>query len=88
MWIKIGEAFKDFLWKIGAQKQQIQKTSSKLAEGSLFCNSTNVYLFQVINRNSRKRCEICLKLIKYQNDVIDVILVFLLLTLNIFDTFF
>ena len=32
MWIKIGEAFKDFFWKIGAQKQQIQKTLSKLAE--------------------------------------------------------
>ena len=48
MWIKIGEAFKDFFWKIGAQKQQIQKTLSKLAEGSLFYNSANVYLFKVI----------------------------------------
>ena len=62
MWIKIGEAFKDFFWKIGAQKQQMQKTLRKLAEGSLFYNSANVYLFKVINRNSRKRCEICLKL--------------------------
>ena len=37
----------------------------------------NIYLFEVNNRNTRKRCG---------NDVIDV--VFLLLTLNIFHTFF
>ena len=36
-----------------------------------------------------KRCEICSKLtIKHQNNAIDVALVFLLLTLNIFHTFF
>ena len=41
----------------------------------------NIYLFKVNNRNTWKRCEICLKLtIK----IIDVVLVFLLLTLNIF----
>ena len=42
--------------------------------------------------NTRKRCEICSKLTiktpEHQNDVIDVVLVFLLLTLNIFRTFF
>ena len=48
----------------------------------------NLYLFKVKNKNTRKRCEICLKLtIKHQNDVIDVNLAFLLLTLNIFPTF-
>ena len=47
-------------------------------------NQTNNYLFKVINRNTRKRCEICSKLtIKHQHDVV----VFLLLTLNIFYTF-
>ena len=49
----------------------------------------NIYLFKLNNRNTRKRCEICSKLtIKTPDDVIDVVLVFLLLTLNIFHTFF
>ena len=52
-------------------------------------NPANIYLFKVNNRNNRKRCEICLKLtIKQQNDVIEVVLVFLLLTLKIFVNFF
>ena len=51
--------------------------------------SGNIYLFKFNNRNTRKRCEICSKLtIKIPNDVNDVVLVFLLLTLNIFRTFF
>ena len=38
--------------------------------GSLLWNPRNIYLFKVNNRNTRKRCEICLKLtIKHQNDV-------------------
>ena len=46
------------------------------------------YLFKVNNRNTRKRCEIYSKLIKeHQNDVTDAVLVFVLLTLNIFHTF-
>ena len=45
----------------------------------------NVYLFKVNNRNTTNKCEKCSKLtIKYQNNVIDVVLVFLLLTLNNF----
>ena len=37
-----------------------------------------IYLFKLNNRNTRERCEICLILrIKNQNDVIDVILMFL-----------
>ena len=41
----------------------------------------NIYLFKVNNRRIRERCEICSKLtIKHQNDVNDVVLVFLLLT--------
>ena len=41
----------------------------------------NIYLFKVNNRNTRKRCEICSNLtIKTPVDVIDVVLVFLLLT--------
>ena len=46
------------------------------------------YLFKVEKRNTRKRCEICSKLtITYITIIIDVILVFLMLTLNIFQTF-
>ena len=41
----------------------------------------NIYLFKVDNRYNRKRCEICSKLTKkHQNDVNDVVLVFLSLT--------
>ena len=45
----------------------------------------NIYLLKVSNRNTRKRCEICSKLTN--KNVIDVVLVFLLLTLNIFHNF-
>ena len=50
----------------------------------------NIYLFKVNNRNTKKRCEICSKLTikKHQNDVNDVVPVFLLLTWNIFHTYF
>ena len=49
----------------------------------------SIYLLKVNNRNTTKRCETCSKLTqKRQNDVNDIVLVFLLLTLNIFDTFF
>ena len=45
----------------------------------------NIYLLKVSNRSTRKRCEICSKLtIKTPEDVLDVVLVFLLLTLKIF----
>ena len=48
----------------------------------------NIYSFKFNNRSIRKRCEICSKLtIKHQNNVNDAVLVFLLLTLNIFHTF-
>ena len=42
----------------------------------------NVHLFKFSNRYTRKRCEICSKLTtKHQNNVIDVVLMFLLLTI-------
>ena len=48
----------------------------------------NIYLLKVNNRNTIKWGEICSKLtINRQSEVIDVVLVFLLLILNIFDTF-
>ena len=49
-----------------------------------------VYLFKVNSGNTRRKCEICSKLtiINHQNDVNDVILLSLLLTLNKFDTLF
>ena len=42
-----------------------------------------MYLFKVNNRKTRKRYEICSKL-KHRNDVIDVLLACLFLTLNIY----
>ena len=49
----------------------------------------NIYMLKVNNRNTRKRCEICSDLtIKTPDNVSDVVLVFLLLNLNIFHTFF
>ena len=49
----------------------------------------NIYLFKVNNRNDKKRCEIYSKFkLKIENDVINVVLVSLLLTLNIIHTFF
>ena len=48
----------------------------------------NIYWFKFNNRNTRKRFEICSKLTtKTQERRHDVVLVFLLLTLNIFHTF-
>ena len=49
----------------------------------------SIYLLKVNNRNTTKGCETYSKLTqKRQNDVNDIVLVFLLLTLNIFHTFF
>ena len=43
----------------------------------------NIYLFKVSDRYTRKSCEICSHYqLKHQSDVIDVVLVFLLLTMN------
>ena len=40
----------------------------------------NIHFFKVNNRRTRKRCEICSKLtLKHQNDVSDVVQLFLLL---------
>ena len=45
---------------------------------------TNMYFFKVKNKNTRNRYEICSKLTKkHQDDFVDVVLVFLSLTLNI-----
>ena len=50
-------------------------------------NPTNIYLFQVNNRSTIKRCKICLKLtVKAPERRQDAVLVFLLLILNIFYT--
>ena len=47
------------------------------------------HLRKISSRNTRKTFKICSKLtIKTQSDVIDVVLVLLLLTLNLFQTFF
>ena len=55
-------------------------------------NPANNYMFKVNNKNTRSRCEICSKLTiktperRHENDVNGFVLVFLLLTLNIFHT--
>ena len=48
----------------------------------------NIYLHKVNRRNTEKRCKIYLKITKHQDDVIEVVLVFLLFTSNIFLTYF
>ena len=49
----------------------------------------NICLFKVNNRITRKRSEMCSKIKKkHQNDLNDVVLLFLLVTLNIFHNFF
>ena len=53
-------------------------------------NPANTYFFKINNRNIRKRCGICSTLtIKTpeQRNVIDAVLVFLLLTFYLFNTF-
>ena len=51
---------------------------------------TNKYMLKVSHRNTRKRCEIYFKVNNKNNQdgVIDIVLVYLLLTLNIFHIFF
>ena len=51
-------------------------------------NPANMLLLKVNNRNTRKRCEVCPKLVKTPERRHSVVLVFLLLTLNTFHTFF
>ena len=54
-----------------------------------YVTPTNIYQLKGNNRIFRKRCEICSNLtIRHQNDVNDVTLRILLLTLNIFPVFF
>ena len=50
------------------------------------CFPANIYLFKVNNRNTRKKGVKYVQ--KHQNEVSDVVLAFLLLTLKIFHTFF
>ena len=52
-------------WESGSKKYMANSTDKKVIPA-------NIYLFEVNNRNTRKRCEICSKLT---------------ITLNIFDTF-
>ena len=51
--------------------------------------TSNIYLFKVSNRNTRTSCEICSKLIKDTRAASrNIILLPLLLTWNIFQSFF
>ena len=48
----------------------------------------NIYLFRGNNRKTKRRCEICFKLTRNIPDLINVVLMFLLLILDIIHTFF
>ena len=48
----------------------------------------SIYLFNANSRNTTKKCEICSKLTKKLQNEVWRLLVFLLLALNIFHTFF
>ena len=55
----------------------------------LSSNPASIYLFKINNENTRRRCEILLKLtIKISEDVIDFVPLSLLLALNICHNFF
>ena len=51
------------------------KYEVSLKRESLYCISANNYLFNLNNRNTRKRCKICSKL-TIKNHFNDVVLVF------------
>ena len=61
------------------------KKKNKLSNSLLSNHTAIIYWLKFNNRNTRDVCEICSG-VKYV--LIDVVLVFLLLTLNIFHTFF
>ena len=76
--------FKLYKWN-----QIAQSISMIVLNATLTHYPANIYFLSVNNKN-RKRWKICSKLTikKLQKDVIDFILVFLLITLNIFHIFF
>ena len=65
-------------------------TSNELIRMMVYSlHPASIYLLKVNKRNTRRRCENNQSLRqKHQNDVSDVVLIFLLLTLNIFHIFF
>ena len=76
--------FSDVLFKITKERQICDCFCDTKALG---CPAI-IYLFQANIRNTRKRCEICLKLtIKTPERRHKVVLVFLLLTIDVFQTF-
>ena len=83
---------KSTLQKFSLKTLQLVWVNPHITEGLhtvfFFYSSQLTFTFS-IKETLKKQCEICLKLtIKHQNDVLDVVLVFLLLTLNIFHNFF
>ena len=55
------------------------------------CHSSGpngIYLFEFSNINSRTKCKLCSKCLKLTIEIPDVVLEFLLFTLNISDTLF
>ena len=78
-----------FAWVLGYCHFGFNPFQSSNVMANFTTTPANIYLFKVNISNTRKRCEIRSKLTKkHQNGVTDVVLVFLLLALNIFHTFF
>ena len=77
------------------QHKVLQKTVSYGPAASIFAFENQIqeysrfYLFKVNIRSTKKRCKICLELtIRTPEEIIDVLLVSLLLTISIFHSFF
>ena len=70
------------------QNQPLLETDKSL--NKVNNNPANIYMLKFNNRSSRKRSKICSKLTikRHKTDVNDVVLAFLLLTLDIFQTFY
>ena len=83
-WCRYFKFWTDFTYNSVVSVVDFEQLKCRLI---LYCPA-NIYLFKVNNGNSRKRFEICSKLIINHKKVVDVDLVFLLLTLNIFHLFF
>ena len=69
-------------------EDKVDKCCRVLGSTEMNESPANIYLFKVNNRNTKKRCELCSKLTMNTLERLHVILVFLLLTLNIFTPFF
>ena len=70
--------FVAFIWLASPLHKILPKYFIQLIWNPLRCFSANIYLFKVNNRNTRKRCEICLKItmqLYWNHTLTDILLV-------------